>query len=124
MLSQTGVPVEKGQWYRISLRAKSEGMKSARVTLAVQNTSTWRSLIAYQRFTPGGSWKQFTFTVQATGSEKSKTRFQIWHGRAGTLWVSGVVMTPVASPREGRWLTGLYLDRPVEWDDPYRFFRW
>ncbi len=29
----------------------------------------------------------------------------------------------VAAPEE-RWLTGLYLDRPEEWDDPYRFFRW
>ena len=26
--------------------------------------------------------------------------------------------------REKRWLTGLYLDAPEEWDDPYRFFRW
>ncbi|MBC8427773.1 hypothetical protein H8D98_00780, partial [bacterium] len=25
---------------------------------------------------------------------------------------------------QGRWLTGLYLDQPVEMDDPYRFFRW
>ena len=25
---------------------------------------------------------------------------------------------------EKRWLTGLYLDEPEEWDDPYRFFRW
>ena len=25
---------------------------------------------------------------------------------------------------EKRWLTGLYLDIPEEWDDPYRFFRW
>jgi hypothetical protein len=23
-----------------------------------------------------------------------------------------------------RWLTGLYVDRPEEWDDPYRVFRW
>lgn len=23
-----------------------------------------------------------------------------------------------------RWLSGLYLDEPEEWDDPYRFFRW
>lgn len=27
-------------------------------------------------------------------------------------------------PGEKRWLTGLYLDTPEEWDDPYRFFRW
>jgi hypothetical protein len=25
---------------------------------------------------------------------------------------------------EKRWLGGLYLDQPEEWDDPYRFFRW
>jgi hypothetical protein len=25
---------------------------------------------------------------------------------------------------ERRWLSGLYLDVPEEWDDPYRFFRW
>jgi hypothetical protein len=25
---------------------------------------------------------------------------------------------------EQRWLAGLYLDQPEEWDDPYRFFRW
>ncbi len=32
---------------------------------------------------------------------------------------------PVAVERnERRWLTGLYLDQPEQWDDPYRFFRW
>ena len=30
---------------------------------------------------------------------------------------------PVAED-ESRWLEGLYLDAPVEMDDPYRFFRW
>ena len=27
-------------------------------------------------------------------------------------------------PDEQRYLTGLYMDKPEEWDDPYRFFRW
>ena len=27
-------------------------------------------------------------------------------------------------PRNGAGSTGLYLDQPEEWDDPYRFFRW
>jgi hypothetical protein len=26
--------------------------------------------------------------------------------------------------KEHRWLDGLYLDIPEEWDDPYRFFPW
>jgi len=25
---------------------------------------------------------------------------------------------------EQRWLNGLYLDQPIDWDDPYRFFGW
>jgi hypothetical protein len=29
-----------------------------------------------------------------------------------------------ATKAEKRWLDGLYLDQPEEWDDPYRFFRW
>ena len=29
-----------------------------------------------------------------------------------------------AAEPERRWLDGLYLDQPEEWDDPYRFFRW
>ncbi len=27
-------------------------------------------------------------------------------------------------PTPGRWLDGLYLTKPTEWDDPYRFFGW
>ncbi len=48
---------------------------------------------------------------------------------ASNLGVQGV--TPVtarfgapADKAEKRWLEGLYLDTPEEWDDPYRFFRW
>src|SRR5262249_55083720 len=33
--------------------------------------------------------------------------------------------TPVDKSKvEKRWLEGLYLDTPEEWDDPYRYFRW
>jgi beta-galactosidase len=28
------------------------------------------------------------------------------------------------SKQAGRWLQGFYLEKPEEWDDPYRFFRW
>jgi hypothetical protein len=48
----------------------------------------------------------------------------------GNLGVRGETLllsrfsTPVGSDESGRWLHGLYLDEPEEWDDPYRFFRW
>jgi hypothetical protein len=31
---------------------------------------------------------------------------------------------PAMAKWDKRWLEGLYLDSPEEWDDPYRFFRW
>jgi hypothetical protein len=31
---------------------------------------------------------------------------------------------PDTASSEQRWLDGLYLDQPQEWDYPYRFFRW
>ena len=49
-------------------------------------------------------------------------------GNLGVASASPIVerfKTPVDSAKsEQRWLAGLYLDQPEEWDDPYRFFRW
>jgi hypothetical protein len=42
---------------------------------------------------------------------------------AGETRVLEHITTPVAE-NEKRWLDGLYLDAPEEWDDPYRFFGW
>jgi hypothetical protein len=44
-------------------------------------------------------------------------------GAAGATPVLGRFANP-AQDGERRWLDGLYLDVPEEWDDPYRFFRW
>ncbi len=51
------------------------------------------------------------------------TRLLANMGVAGTTPLLDRFATPLDSP-ESRWLTGLYLDIPEEWDDPYRFFRW
>jgi len=39
------------------------------------------------------------------------------------LCLNGLWRWQPAEPSK-RWLTGLYLEQPEEWDDPYRFFRW
>jgi len=44
-------------------------------------------------------------------------------GAAGATPLLASVSRPVGDG-ERRWLDGLYLDVPEEWDDPYRFFRW
>ena len=46
-------------------------------------------------------------------------------GVAGSTPLLARFHSPVdVSKAENRWLEGLYLDQPEEWDDPYRFFRW
>jgi len=53
------------------------------------------------------------------------TRLAANLGAAGTTPIVARFLNPVkTSASERRWLEGLYLDVPEEWDDPYRFFRW
>jgi len=51
------------------------------------------------------------------------TRLLANTGVAGQTALLDHLSRPVAEG-ETRWLDGLYLDEPEEWDDPYRFFRW
>jgi len=124
MLAQYGVPMKQDQWYRISLLARAEGLEAADIPLAITDTSKWRSLFDYQRFTPTSEWKRFQFEVESKDTVEEKTRLQVWYEGAGTLWIADVRVEPIADPAHGRWLEGLYVDRPEEWDFPYRFFRW
>ena len=124
MLAQNGVPVEKGRWYRLSFQAQAPRLEAANVTVTVTDTTKWKSLIGYQRFVPEPAWQTFRFDVESNGTVETKTRLQFWWDGAGEVWLRDVRVQPIPDPREGRWLTGLYLDRPEEWDDPYRFFRW
>jgi hypothetical protein len=73
---------------------------------------------------PGPEWQHFRFEVQSKDTAQQQTRFQIWFSGAGKLWLANVRVDPIPDPAQGRWLEGLYLDVPDEWDDPYRFFRW
>jgi hypothetical protein len=53
------------------------------------------------------------------------TRLLANQGVAAAEPVVDRIRKPVDPARpEKRWLDGLYLDTPEEWDDPYRFFRW
>ncbi len=125
ILTQQEVPVKNAQWYRIALKARAEGLAGKTVTWTVQDTQKWTALIDYQSFRPTENWRTFRFLVQSHDTADNHTRFQIWHDEhSGTLWLADITMTPVPPPTAGRWTQGLYLDQPVEWDDPYRFFRW
>ena len=124
MIAQHDLPIQGGQWYRLSLRSRAEGLTTKEVSWAVQNTANWQALFDYQNFAPKSDWHTNSFLVQAKGTAAKGTKFQIWFNGTGKLWLSDVRLEPIQDPTAGRWLDGLYLTRPTEWDDPYRFFGW
>jgi beta-galactosidase len=124
MLAQHGVPIREGQWYRVAFWARADDLPARQFLVAVQETTRWQSLLEYQRVTPEATWREYVFLLRGRGTADKNTRFQIWFDGTGTLWLADVRIVPCAPPTMGRWSEGFYLDRPQEWDDPYRFFRW
>lgn len=59
-----------------------------------------------------------------SGSTPLLERFGDPVGASKGTSAADVRLEPIQDPTVGRWLDGLYLPRPAEWDDPYRFFRW
>jgi hypothetical protein len=124
MIAQHEMPIRGGQWYRLSLRTRAEGLTTKDISWTVQNTANWQSLFDYQTFAPKAEWQTNSFVLQAKDTAAKGTKFQIWFTGTGKLWLADVRLEPVQDPTVGRWLDGLYLTRPTEWDDPYRFFGW
>jgi hypothetical protein len=122
MIAQHDVPIRGSQWYRLSMRTRAQGLKE--ISWTVQNTATWSSLFDYKDIAVKEDWQTNSFVLQAKDTVSNRTKFQIWFNGSGKLWLADVRLDPVPDPTVGRWLDGLYLTHPTEWDDPYRFFGW
>jgi len=72
---------------------------------------------------------QFDYHRQNTKRTYRRTSFLVSRllanmGVSGSTPLLQRFRNPLVDKWEKRWLEGLYLDSPEEWDDPYRFFRW
>ena len=72
---------------------------------------------------------QFDYKKQNTKRTYRRTSFLVSRllanmGVSGSTPLLTRFHNPIRARAEKRWLAGLYLDTPEEWDDPYRFFRW
>jgi hypothetical protein len=67
--------------------------------------------------------KQMNLKRTFRNASRAVTRLAANLGAPSEAPILGRLAAPVSGPEE-RWLRGLYLDTPGEWDDPYRFFRW
>lgn len=102
MLCQVGlVSVRKGQWYRLTWRAKGRGIKRNMVQLALSNTRRWSNAGLQHVFPVTGRWRGYERYFQATQDLPGESsRLQFWFGSTGTFWLSDVVLGPAEMRRE------------------------
>ncbi|MBM4040773.1 MAG: hypothetical protein FJ290_19895 [Planctomycetes bacterium] len=90
MLAQLGIPVKRGANCRVSFWARAESIECDIVSIALSDTSVWASCGLGGAFAPSTEWQRFEFPFQATRDCPAKSRFQLWFGSTGTLWVDDV----------------------------------
>jgi hypothetical protein len=102
MICQVGkVAVRRGQWYRMTLWAKAQGLKSGSVEAALSNTRRWENAGLEDVFTPGTEWREFQFLFRASQDLPAEaSRLQIWFKGTGTLWLDDVVLTETSEGQQ------------------------
>lgn len=90
MLCQMGVPVARGKTYQVTFWARAEAIAVDVVSVALSDTSVWTNCGLEGAFVPTPEWKQYELIFRATRDCADKSRFQIWFGSTGTLWVDDV----------------------------------
>lgn len=92
MLCQAGsVGVTRGKWYRLTFRAKAEGMKRTAIDVALSNTRVWANAGLSDAFVPSPKWEPFEMLFQAVADlPADASRLQFWFKGTGTLWLDDV----------------------------------
>lgn len=94
MVCQVGqVAVKAGQWYKLTLWARQEGLDETAISVALSNTQGWSNLGLHDSFLAVADWQEKTFYFQATADAHRTTRLQIWYLSPGTLWLDDVTLT-------------------------------
>ncbi len=98
MLCQMGVPVRRGESYRVAFWARGEDILGDIVSVGLSDTSSWESCGLAGAFAPGLQWRRFEFLFRATRSCTTESRFQIWFNSTGTLWLDDVEFVRAEPP--------------------------
>lgn len=99
MICQVGqLAVTQGQWYRVTFRAKQQGLDEVPLSVALSNMQGWSNLGLSDSFVATDQWQQYEFAFRATGTAQESTRFQIWYTCPGTLCLTD--LSCVAAPAE------------------------
>jgi hypothetical protein len=102
MICQVGkVAVREGQWYRLTLWAKTEGLKSGSIEVALTDTRRWENAGLEEVFTPGSQWAEVHFLFRARQDLPAEaSRLQVWFKGTGALWLDDVVLTETSGGQQ------------------------
>jgi hypothetical protein len=110
MLCQMDIPIERGRYYRLAFRARSEGISGDIVQIGMRDTRSWATLGLDEAFVPQSQWKDYAFTFQAPQDCPTGSRLQIWFTSTGTLWIADAELVKTERPQYGpgkRFLPGM-----------------
>ena len=101
MVCQVGVvSVQRGKWYRLSFRAKGQGIRGG-IQAGLSNTRSWSSAGLGDGFSVGAAWRPYEFFFRATMDlPAADSRLQICYFSTGTLWLADVALTETEVLRE------------------------
>jgi hypothetical protein len=80
--------VEKGRRYRITLRARQEGLDST-VGAAVFNLRPWENCGIEHRTVVGPDWREYCHEFSAK-RDSDRARFEFYFTETGTVWIEGM----------------------------------
>jgi hypothetical protein len=93
MVAQVGqVPLEAGRFYRLSLRARAEGISSQAIRTAITDTASGEQCGLRERLRVSPSWQDFSFLFQATRTVSETGRLEFGFAEPGTLYLADVRM--------------------------------
>ena len=93
--------LQEGQWYRVSLWVRGEGIPGKAASLAIMRTDSWEHCGLYEGLRVTSQWRQREFWFRSKYTLSSKLRFQIWFLGTGTIWVDDVRLEK-SEPVRGR----------------------
>jgi hypothetical protein len=101
MICQVGrVSVQRGQWYRLSFRARAEGIPKG-VSVALNNTRVWKGVGLDFGFYATAQWQRYEFVFEATDNLPAESsRLQFWFKSTGTLWLDDVELVAIPGGRQ------------------------
>ncbi len=80
------VKIKKGQWYRLTFRARAEDLKGG-CSIAIYQRKPWKSCGLVRGFVPGEVWQDYEMGFEGA-LDADDTRFEFFFSATGALFLA------------------------------------